>query len=174
MFHSTSLFWYIILYPWYIIPYQHLTAVFLFWFVWVCNILIIPFRLQNYIFSINRPKDVATFLFLQSQVVKKRLYLIRYPHGQHFIHQRTHRATASNINTFMHLCIARMHYCSFYHKVASPGTRTSSSAGSLSQTEWICCAYGDVKRKAGAHCALSAVATRSPVGWIELLIVPRR
>ena len=89
MFHSTSLFWHIILYQWYIIPYQHLTAVFLFWFVWVCNILIIPFRLQNYIFSINWPKDVATFLLLQSQVVKKRLCLIRYPHGQHFIRQRT-------------------------------------------------------------------------------------
>ena len=28
----------------------------------------------------------------------------------------------------------------------------------------FCCAYGDVKRKAGVHSALSAVATRSPVG----------
>ena len=65
--------------------------------------------------------------------------------------------------TLTHLCVARMHYWDFYHKVTSPGTRTPSSAGSLAQTEWICCAYGDVKRKAGVRSTLSAVATRKPV-----------
>ena len=34
--------------------------------------------------------------------------------------------------------------------------------------------YGDVKRKAGVRSTLSAAATRSPVGWVELLIISRR
>ena len=63
------------------------------------------------------------------------------------------RATASKVGIFTYCAIILLYFALL---IASPGTRTPSSAGSLAQTEWICCAYGDVKRKAGVRSTLSA------------------
>ena len=77
-------------------------------------------------------------------------------------------ATALNISIFIfnHIFDIRIYFINGITGDAdtlrgSPQVRgrsgvLSSSAGSLIQTEWICSVCGDVKREAGAHCALSA------------------